>query len=110
MATALTVQVADPSAAAGVTITLAAADATGNNFPNTGREVFVVNNGSGGSINVTVDSKTPCNQGADHDLVVAVGAGVQKMIGPFDPARYGSQVDITYSAVTSVTVAARKTP
>lgn len=66
-------------------------------------------NGSGGSINVTVDSVTLSNYGADADLVVAVAAGVRKKIGPLHAQRFAGTdglVAITYSAVTTVTVGA----
>lgn len=73
-----------------------------------------VNNGSGASINVTV--QTPATQdGLDlAELVVAVAAGTQRIIGPFPSrsfARPTGQVDagkvyVDYSAVASVTRAA----
>lgn len=69
-----------------------------------------VKNGSGASVTVTVDSVTPCNYGADHDLVVAVPAGADSQIGPLKSERFASNADglaaVTYSAVTSVTVEA----
>lgn len=71
-----------------------------------------VTNGGGSSINVTVNSQTPSNYGTDEDLVVAVGAGVTKRIGPLPANRFAAADDglvaITYSGVTSVTVAAWK--
>lgn len=100
----LTVQSSD---LLGVVWTLAAA-ANGDNFPNDGNTALVVNNGSGASINVTIPSPTLCSQGAQHDLVVAVGAGVQKSIGPFPQARFGATVSPTYSSVTTITVAPRR--
>lgn len=68
-----------------------------------------VKNASGGSLTVTVDSVVPCNYGSDHDLVVAVPAGAERVIGPLIPERYASISDglaaVTYSGVTSLTVA-----
>lgn len=72
---------------------------------NDGRCVLRVKNGSGGSINVTADSTKACDQGFDHDVVVAVAAGAEAVIGPFPVARFGRTVALTYSAVTTVTVA-----
>lgn len=69
-----------------------------------------VKNGSGGSITVTVTGQTACNQGSTHDLAVAVPAGEERMIGPVSPQRFQRDSDgyaaITYSGVTSLTVAA----
>ncbi|RJX18505.1 MAG: hypothetical protein C4570_06400 [Ammonifex sp.] len=96
-------------ALAGLTPSYAAAAAGGDNFTNDGRAFLHVKNGSASSINVTVDSAVPCNQGFDHDITVAVAAGADKMIGPFDPERFNDstgKVNVTYSAVTTVTVAA----
>jgi hypothetical protein len=88
----------------GAATTLAAAAGGGDSFSNTGQEKLVVNNGGGAPINVTIDSKAPCNYGFDHNVVVAVAAGARVEIGPFPTNRFGSQVDVTYSGVTSVTV------
>ena len=93
----------------GVTVTPGAAAVGGDTFLNNGKTVLEVTNGSGGSINVTIDSLVACNQGSDHDIVVAVANGVTKRIGPFDPSRFNNSAGLTsvsYSAVTSVTVAA----
>ena len=95
---------------AGTTITPVAAEVTGNYFLNDGRTFLRVVNGSGSPITVTVDSKLACSQGFDHDLSISVGAGITKDIGPFDYTRFCTDgyVHVTYSAVTTVTVAAVK--
>lgn len=94
---------------AGTTVTPVAAAVGGDVLP-PGDHVFLrVVNGSGGSITATVDSAQQCSFGFDHDLAVAVGAGVTKDIGPLPAGRFAQsdgQVHVTYSAVTSVTVAA----
>jgi hypothetical protein len=88
-----------------------AAAGGGDTIPNTAGQVFLhVKNGGGSSINVTLDSQTNCDQGFDHDEVIAVPNGGERMIGPF-PARFqdsGGLIHVAYSAVTSVTVAAIK--
>lgn len=94
------------SSAGGLAPTYAAASAGGDDFPNTGREFLHVKNGSAASINATINSAQLCNYGFDHDVVVAVPAGGERIIGPFVPSRFGLSVGVTYSAVTSVTVAA----
>ncbi len=72
---------------------------------NDGRSILRVKNGSGGSVTVTVDSTRPCDQGFDHDNVVVVGAGAEAAIGPFPTVRFGRSVTVSYSSITSVTVA-----
>lgn len=90
---------------------LVAAAGGGDSFQNTGNEFLDVNNASVGSINVTVAAQKACADygvsNAAHDIVVAVGAGVRKKIGPFDPKVYNDangRVQITYSDVTTLTV------
>lgn len=90
----------------GLDVTFAAASAGGDTFVNNGKVLLVVKNGGGAPINVTVDSVRACDQGFDHDLVVAVPAGQERKIGFFEESRFGGQVSVAYSAVASVTVAA----
>lgn len=90
--------------------------AAGDTIPTcTGKEALIVNNGSAGSINVTISSHENCNQGSDHDLVIAVAAGVRRILGPFLPAaRFKNpstgKIDIAYSATATVTRAVLKWP
>lgn len=69
-----------------------------------------VKNGGAGSVTVTVNSQRKCDQGVDHDLAVAIAAGAEAIIGPLPANRFADPADglvkVTYSAVTSVTVAA----
>ena len=93
----------------GLAPAFAAAAAGGDTFANGGRAILHVKNGGAGSINVTINSVKPCDQGFDHDVVVAVPAAGERIIGPFDPARFNDSsgnVSVTYSGVTTVTVAA----
>lgn len=59
---------------------------------------------------VTVASPTPCSQGATHNLSITVPANAERMIGPFPAQRFANNatglVNVTYSSVTTVTVAA----
>ena len=103
----LTTQPVNPS---GLGPTYVAASAGGDKVA-PGPTVFLhAKNASGGAITVTVNSQTLCNQGFDHDLVVSVPAGADRMIGPLTADRYAAPADglvsITYSGVTSLTVAA----
>lgn len=103
-------------AIAGTTFAPVAATGGGDTLSNPRGTAFLyVKNGGGGSINVTFAAVTT-NRPADGAFplmtlgnnVVAVGAGVEKIIGPI-PAAFNDGngiVAITYSGVTSVTVAA----
>lgn len=88
--------------------TYQAADAAGDRFPGSSRRFLHTKNGGAGAITVTLNSQKTCDQGFDHDENVSVPAGGERMVGPFsdrfyDPTGY---VNVTYSGVTSVTVAA----
>ena len=90
-----------------------AANAGGDEFTVGAKTYLHVKNGGGGSITVTVDSKVNCDQGSDHNSVTSVPAGGERIIGPFeDVQRWGDasskRAAITYSGVTSVTIAALK--
>jgi len=97
----------------------AAASGDGNAIDNSSHRMFLhVVNGSGGSIDVTVQTPNTVDGLTIQDLVVAVPAGEDRFIGPF-PDMY-DQVDadnsiptaikVTYSSVTSLTVAAIRLP
>jgi hypothetical protein len=101
----LTIQKIDQT---GIAPSFVAADAGGDTFSNDGRTFLHVKNGGGSAITVTIDSVAPCNYGFDHDLQVTVNAGAEQIIGPFEPKRFNTdgKVSVSYSDVTSVTVAA----
>lgn len=90
---------------AGSAIAFAAASAGGDVFVNDGSVRLLVKNADSSSKTVTVDSTGLCSMGFDHNLVIVVAAGDTEVIGPFPVARFGRSVAVTYSAVTSVTVA-----
>ncbi len=95
-------------AIAGTALTLAAASAGGDKLPPGG--TLVVRNSSVASINVTIAVPGNTKYGlANPDLVVAVAAAAEKLIGPL-PQDLADPIDglvaVTYSAVTDVTVGA----
>lgn len=93
---------------AGINPTFVAASAGGDTFVNNGTTYLFVKNSGGSPIDVTVDSVAQCNYGFDHNLTVSVAAGTTQKIGPLSPNRFNditSKVAVSYSAVTSVTVA-----
>lgn len=95
------------STTAGVVFATASAAGGGDTFTNTGSELFYIANGGGGSITVTFDVTGTIGRSGEPgtDRAVAVANGATKIIGPFDPAAFGGTVSVTYSGVTSVTVA-----
>lgn len=104
---ALSVQQATPS---GLTPTYANAAGGGDTFPLDGDTAFIVKNGGGSPITVTIASKKTAVPGlsvANQAVTVAAGAESHILV---DPAAFADPTSglasVTYSAVTSVTVAA----
>jgi hypothetical protein len=97
----------------GLDITFAAAAGGGDSFPNTGKEFFLAKNASGGAITITFDAPGTCSFGlaanAAHDVAGAVAmTNGERIFGPFPPAQFNDgngRVQVTYSGVTSLTVA-----
>ncbi len=110
----MTIQKITPAGLAAVFSAVAAQDVieTGGND----RFMLLVKNGGGASINVTIPAFTTEADVAGAGLipipdhVVAVGAGAEKLIGPFANAYRDADgtVTVDYSATASVTSAAIK--
>lgn len=104
----------------GGALTYAAATSGGDVFPNADDRTFLhVKNGGGSSVNVTITAQTVSatvpglGVVTKANRVVAVPAGEDRMIGPFPSKAFNNssnQVAVTYSAVTSVTVAVVRCP
>ena len=104
----------------GISITESSAGVSGDKSTNPdGKTVFIVKNGSGSSINVTVSEQMADRADPNYGILVksnvvkAVAAGAIAVIGPFPPAAFNDSngdVNITYSATTPVTVAAIRIP
>ena len=98
----------------GISLAGVAAGAGGDTFVNNGQEIVVVTNGSGASITLTVVTPVTVDGLAVTDLTATIAAGATRAIGPFPPGWYndtgvaGGSVSLTYSAVTTVTVAVVK--
>lgn len=93
----------------GVVTAMVAAAGGGDSFANTGDQIFEVNNGSGGSITVTIVTPATVGGRAVADVAAAVPAGQRWRFGPFDPALFNDatgSVQVTYSGVTTLTVQA----
>lgn len=95
---------------AGVDTVGAAADATGDEWANTGQEFVEIKNGGGGGITVTLNITALLDGAAAVNPTVSIAAGQTKIIGPFPTSIYNNastgRAKVTYSGVTSVTVAA----
>jgi hypothetical protein len=98
---------------AGLTPALTAAAGGGDKFTPTKDTVLMVVNGGGSPVTVTVVTPGVNQIGLNiDDPAASVPAGGTKLIGPF-PAEFfanpvGGLADVTYSGVTSLTVAALK--
>jgi hypothetical protein len=94
----------------GVTVAMAAASGGGDTVRANDRGALLVTNGDASSKTVTiaVPGNTRFGQ-AEPDVAITVAAGATKLIGPFPRALVDPTdgfVHVSYSAVTSVTVAA----
>ncbi len=97
----------------GLNPSFGAAAGGGDQFTNSGKTYLHVKNGGGSAITVTVNSQSNCSFGFDHDVQVSVPASGERIIGPFAKSRFddaNGKVQVTYSGVTSVTVAAIEMP
>lgn len=97
----------------GIQPALVAANVDGNFFDNDGMTFLNVDNADASPHTVTVNSLVNCDQGVDHNVAVVVGAGENHLIGPFPKGRFNDasdQANITYDAVTSVTIQAIRLP
>lgn len=99
----LTVQEIDRD---GLEATYASAAAGGDTVPNDEITFLHVKNGSGASIDVTIQTPGTVDGLAVTDRTVAVPASEERMIGPFPASVYGATLTLSYSDVTSLTIAA----
>lgn len=104
-------------AGTGIVPAFTAANVDGHAVTNRGRQFVHVKNGSVSSINVTVQTPVTVGGRSVADDVIAVAAGAEKMIGPFDEGNFNQQsgadagkVYVDFSAVTTVTVGAFTLP
>lgn len=101
-------------ARAGITPTYAACAGGGDAFPNDGRTFIQLKNTNAANRTVTVATQVTVDGKAvaDDAIVIPLTSG-DKMIGPFPPDIYNDAnglVQLTYDAVTNLTVAAVRCP
>ena len=92
---------------AGVSLGATSAAGGGDKFVNTGSELLYIKNGGGSTITLTLDAQTVAGLTITGPTV-SVAAGAEKIVGPFDPRYFTDSsgfLNLSYSAVTSVTVA-----
>lgn len=91
---------------AGTEITLAAANADGNYYTNGTTRCLRIANGGAGNITLTVAIPGSIDgvAKADKTYTIANDSAVYEF-SPFPASIYGGTVNLSYSAVTSVTVA-----
>lgn len=91
----------------GLEATYAAAASGGDKFANNGRVMIHIKNGDASDHTVTVDIPKTVDGQAVTDISVTVTASEERFIGPFPPSIYNDSdgyVNLTYDAVTSVTI------
>ena len=95
----------------GLVASYAAATGGGDSFVNDGRIVLHAKNGSGGALTVTVAAENATTEKPGYGTLtkansaVAVGATAEAFLGPFPTIAFGVATEITYSGVTSLTIA-----
>lgn len=87
------------------------ADASGNQWANTGQEFIALSNASGGSITVTLQCRATPDGLAVTNKTVVMAASDFVIIGPFPPGQYndGSGLaKVTFSSATGLSIMAFK--
>lgn len=107
-----TLTVKNPTVSAAVDLGPVSAESGGDKFLNDGRVIVYVKNTNASSRTVTVvTAGVLMGSIAIADVAFAVAQNEEKVIGPFPPRYFndsGGFVNLTYSAVTGLTVAAIK--
>ena len=100
---------------AGGSVTYSAAAGGGDTADNGGSTFLNIKNGGGSEVTVTITAQTTSVESSIYgDLTkanasIAIESGAEAFIGPFKPSSFNNtdgEIAITYSGVTSVTIAA----
>lgn len=107
-----TLTVKQPTAAVAVALGAAAAEAGGDKFLNDGRVILYVKNTNASTYTITVvTAGVVLGSIAIADVTFTVAQSEEKIVGPFPPRYFndgGGFVNLSYSGVTNLTVAAVK--
>ena len=98
----------ETASAAGLEATFNSCAGGGDEFENNGATYLIFKNGDASSKTITVVSQKTVGGLAVADQAIVVGAGEERVIGPLPKAIYNDidgNVQLTYSAVTSCTIA-----
>lgn len=97
----------------GVALGAVSASGGGDEFPNDGRSVLYIKNGGGSPINLTITPSGTIGGLSYQTIVAAISAGAERIFGPFPTQQFNNangRVPLSYSGVTSVTVAVIQVP
>ena len=92
---------------AGLEPVMASAAAGGDEFVNTGVEWLEIVNGDASDMTLTIATQATADGLTIADRTVVVTAAERRLVGPFPTGTYNdtnSKVQLTYSAVTSLTI------
>ena len=95
----------------GLASAFTAANADGHKLLNNGDQFIIVKNGGASPINVTIQTPATIEGIAIAEVVIAVAASAEEMIGNFPPSIFNQtdgMIYIDFSAVTDITVGAFK--
>ena len=98
---------------AGLNATYAAADVAGDEFSNAGKQFINIKNGDASPHTVTIATPRTIDGLAVADRDVVIPAGEERIIGPLSVTTYNDVaglVQLTYDAVTSVSLAVLQLP
>lgn len=96
------------SARAANALTWSAAEAGGDEFANTGKELLLVTNGAGSPVTLTVSTSQTVDGLAVADKAIPIPAGETHVLGPWNKSLYNDvdgNVQLAWSSHTDVELA-----
>lgn len=73
--------------------------ANGHYYLNSGKTLLLVRNANAGAQNVTIQVQGKVDGQSATDRVISIPAGETHVLGPYDVANYGSQVEVDVAHV-----------
>lgn len=65
----------------------------GNKYENDGRVILIITNTAESELDVTVKAQNACSSGIKHDVVVAIGADEERIMGPYPKKEFNTVDD-----------------